>query len=112
MGKKWLHPVRVLPLVFAWLVVAALLWYPPLWQPSYALASPQALFAQPQRSIDVNRAGQAQLLLLPGIGPQKAQAIMAYREEHGPFTVAEDLLEVPGIGPATLSDLRGFVVFS
>ncbi len=112
MASKWLHPARVLPLAFLLLVAAALLWYPPFWQPGYAPASGQPLFTQPQRGIDVNRAGAEELLLLPGIGPKKAEAILAYRNEHGPFTAPEDLLAVPGIGPATLEGLRDKLVFS
>lgn len=48
--------------------------------------------------------------LLPGIGPAKARAIVEYREAHGPFMAVEDLLQVSGIGPATLADIRAAVV--
>ncbi|MCJ8169115.1 ComEA family DNA-binding protein [Atopomonas sediminilitoris] len=41
---------------------------------------------------------------LKGVGPAKAQAIVAYRTEHGPFEVVDELLEVKGIGPAILQD--------
>jgi competence protein ComEA len=37
-----------------------------------------------------------------GVGPAKAQAIVEYREAHGPFGSVEELEKVPGIGPATL----------
>jgi len=43
---------------------------------------------------------------LKGIGETKAKAIIAYREAHGPFTSVEDLLEVKGIGAATLEKNR------
>jgi competence protein ComEA len=38
-----------------------------------------------------------------------AQSIVAYREAHGPFNDIQDLLDVPGIGPAKLEMIRGFV---
>jgi competence protein ComEA len=40
--------------------------------------------------------------VLTGIGPVKAQAIVKYREEHGPFQSVNDLTKVSGIGAATL----------
>ena len=43
---------------------------------------------------------------LPGVGPVTAEAIVAWREENGPFRSVEDLLDVKGIGEATLADLR------
>ncbi len=43
---------------------------------------------------------------LAGIGATKAQAIVAYREEHGDFTTVDELLEVKGIGEATLEKNR------
>jgi competence protein ComEA len=48
--------------------------------------------------------------MLRGVGPATAQAIVAHREEHGPFGVVEDLLEVRGIGDARLEALRDLVV--
>ncbi len=43
---------------------------------------------------------------LSGIGLAKATAIVAYREQHGPFKTVDDLLLVRGIGEATLQRLR------
>ncbi len=53
--------------------------------------------------IDVNRADAVQLQALPGVGPATAEAIVAFREEHGPFRSIDDLLDVPGIGPSKLA---------
>ncbi len=39
---------------------------------------------------------------LKGIGPAKAQAIVAYREQHGPYKSQDDLLKVKGLGPKIL----------
>lgn len=59
--------------------------------------------------IDVNQATAAELTGLPGIGEVRAQAIVAYRAEHGPFTAVEDLLAVPGIGEGTLNKIRSMI---
>ncbi|ATG51845.1 competence protein ComEA [Brachybacterium vulturis] len=57
--------------------------------------------------IDLNTAGVAELEELPGVGPAIAQRIVEHREKNGSFTSVESLLEVSGIGPATLEEIRG-----
>lgn len=61
--------------------------------------------AAPNR-IDVNRADEGRLQELSGIGPALARRIVEFRAARGPFLRLEDLLEVPGIGPATLERIR------
>jgi competence protein ComEA len=61
-------------------------------------------------SVDINTADSAGLETLPGIGPETAKKIIAYRDEHGPFTSIDQLLEVPGIGEKTLDGLRDSAV--
>lgn len=53
--------------------------------------------------LDLNSASEAALQTLPGIGPAKARAIVAYREAHGPFASVHALGSVPGIGPALVA---------
>jgi competence protein ComEA len=60
--------------------------------------------------VRINVAGAAELEALPGVGPVLAQRIVDYREQHGPFTVVEDLLDVPGIGEAKLEAMRESVL--
>jgi competence protein ComEA len=48
--------------------------------------------------------------LLTGIGETRAQAIVAYREENGPFASIDDLANVAGIGPATVAANRDRMV--
>lgn len=59
--------------------------------------------------IPINTADAYELDRLPGIGPTKAQAIVEYREEHGPFQSTDQLLEVSGIGEATLKGLLDYI---
>ncbi len=61
--------------------------------------------------VHVNAATADELAALPGIGPSLAQAIIDYRDEHGPFASLEELDAVPGIGPAKLDAIREQVVF-
>ncbi|GAA1726507.1 helix-hairpin-helix domain-containing protein [Aeromicrobium alkaliterrae] len=58
---------------------------------------------------NLNTATLEQLDELPGVGPVTAESIITWRTENGPFTSVEDLLEVSGIGTATLDDLRDLV---
>jgi competence protein ComEA len=60
--------------------------------------------------VRLNLAGVEELETLPGVGPVLAERIVAYREEHGPFAVVEDLLDVPGIGEGKLAALRDAVL--
>jgi competence protein ComEA len=62
--------------------------------------------------VDINTATAATLETLPGIGPSKAEAIVRFRTEHGPLHTANDLLQVPGIGPATVARLAPYLEFS
>jgi len=67
-------------------------------------------FAAPAlAAVDINSAGQSELETLPGIGPSKAAAIIDFRSQNGPFASVDALDDVPGIGPATLANLRSQV---
>lgn len=59
--------------------------------------------------VDINSAGVSELDSIPGIGPSKAQAIVTYRTENGPFGSVSELDSVPGIGAATLEGMREHV---
>jgi competence protein ComEA len=56
--------------------------------------------------ININTASADLLKELPGIGDSKAQAIIDYRQNYGPFTTIEQLLNVNGIGPAIFDGLK------
>ena len=59
--------------------------------------------------ININTADESLLTTLPGIGPSKAQAIIAYREETGSFKNIEDLTNVSGIGDKTFEKLKELI---
>lgn len=63
----------------------------------------------PSGPVDLNAATAEELDVLPGVGPATAAAIIAHREQVGPFQSVEDLLEVRGIGEAKLEQLRPLV---
>ncbi|MBO1579195.1 helix-hairpin-helix domain-containing protein [Bacillus sp. XF8] len=60
--------------------------------------------------IQINVAPKEQLEKITGIGPRKAENIMKYREEHGPFQKIEDLLEVDGIGEKSLEKIKDKII--
>ena len=60
--------------------------------------------------IDLNRAPVPELMVLPGIGPERARAVVLHRVRYGPFTHLPDLLQVDGIGPETLAGLRPWLL--
>jgi competence protein ComEA len=59
--------------------------------------------------VNINTADQTLLETLPDVGPVTAEAIIAWRTEHGGFTAIDELLEVDGIGDATLATLTPHV---
>ncbi|MDE7210128.1 MAG: ComEA family DNA-binding protein [Lachnospiraceae bacterium] len=56
--------------------------------------------------VNINTAQQSELMTLPGIGKAKADAIVAYRKEHGAFSSCEELMQVPGIKESIYEKLR------
>jgi competence protein ComEA len=59
--------------------------------------------------VNINTADEPTLELIPGVGPVTANAILAYRSRIGRFSAIEQLLEVDGIGPATIENIRPYI---
>jgi len=60
----------------------------------------------PAPALDLNKAGLVELERIPGVGFIKAQAILDYRDKHGPFREVDELLLVAGITPEVLLELK------
>ena len=77
-----------------------------------ALPTPEAAATPalaPGEKVDLNTADAERLMLLPGIGAERAADIIAWREANGPFRIPEDLTRVEGIGEGTLAGLLEYV---
>lgn len=76
---------------------------------SSAVSTPASVTAAASGKVNINTATAAELDTLPGIGPVKAQSIIAYREANGNFSSIEDLILVDGIGEKTMAELRPLI---
>ena len=75
----------------------------------FALVSPMAAFAGP---VNINTADAATISAeLQGVGMSKAQAIVEYRKNHGPFKSFDDLTLVKGIGARTVEINQANILF-
>lgn len=77
--------------------------------PQHPVPQPEATATAvsiPQFMVDVNRAPQHELEALPEVGTSLATRIVDYRQTQGPFHQIDDLLQVRGVGPRTLEQLR------
>ena len=59
--------------------------------------------------ININLATQADLEMLPGIGPTTAANIIAHREANGPFATIEAIMDVPGIGEGKFAAMKDLI---
>lgn len=60
--------------------------------------------------VQINAASKEQLEKITGIGSRKAESILKYREEHGPFQKIEDLLKIDGIGVKSLEKIKDQII--
>jgi competence protein ComEA len=63
----------------------------------------------PAHPVDLNTATAEQLQQVPGIGPSTAKAIVNFRQKSGPFQTIEDLLAIKGISKARLEKMRPYL---
>jgi len=78
-----------------------------------ALSLAMSVSALAAGKVDINRDSAATLAAgLNGVGPAKAEAIVAHREKNGPFRSADQLAEVRGIGLAIVEKNRDVIVVS
>lgn len=79
-------------------------------EPINMLDASSAVASGVSQKIDLNTANVSELQTLPGVGVSKAEAIIAYRENVGPFLEIAQITEVKGIGEKMLSKLQQYVV--
>ncbi|MEI6256812.1 MAG: helix-hairpin-helix domain-containing protein [Planctomycetota bacterium] len=105
-----LLPARVQPLIALGVAIglaAAAVWFISVGGLSGRLIHHDAAPTGDQRfTVNINVAGETEVAQLPGLGNVMARRIIDHRREHGPFTTLDGLLEVAGIGPATLQAMR------
>lgn len=71
-----------------------------------------AFFGTAWAAADLNTATRAQLESVKGIGPAKAQAIIAFRSKHGPFKSVDELDKVKGFGKKSIDKVRAEITVS
>ena len=71
-----------------------------------AAPASQAAGSNTDGRIDISTADETALTSITGIGPAKAKAIIAYREQHGAFGSIEDIRNVSGIGDSTFNKIK------
>jgi competence ComEA-like helix-hairpin-helix protein len=120
--KPWLQNLQlsraerngVLVLVGGILLVLGVRLWLVFWQPVLPIADvgsfkEQIAAFEADTLLELNTATSEALQQLPGIGPSMAEKILAYREELGGYSYAEQLLDIPGIGDAKLNNLLPFI---
>jgi competence protein ComEA len=91
-----------------WLVLCMALAVVASIQPHCLAAGPAKAKAAPvlEGVVNLNTATETELTRLPRVGETVARRIIAFRDQHGPFTRAEELMNVQGIGEKTFDRLR------
>lgn len=65
-----------------------------------------------RQGVNINTASLEELMTLPGIGQAKAEAVIAYRTEHGSFTKKEDIMNISGIKEGVYNKIKDFIVIT
>ena len=107
-GKTGINRRIIVLLLFAVAIcIGALLFLAPVYQGDFVPLPEVSEELEQSARIDLNQADLETLCLLPGIGEVKAQRILEYRQEHGPFASLQELDQVEGIGPKTIESWEG-----
>lgn len=75
-----------------------------------AADSPYSTASTPAWVINVNTASAEEIAAIPGLGEKKSEAIVRFREKHGPFPKIDDLKRVDGIGDKLFEKIRPYIV--
>ncbi len=93
----------------ATLTAAAALRLPPLHATMTPADRDGVFWSEERVLVNINTATLEELCTLPQIGPSRAQAILDYRDRHGPFRSVNGLCDVYGIGEKILSGVRPWI---
>ncbi|MBQ3284943.1 MAG: helix-hairpin-helix domain-containing protein [Ruminococcus sp.] len=74
--------------------------------------TPQEIDAMEIEPVNINTASAEELNELSGVSEKQAQSIVAYREEHGAFTSAEEIMQVEGVGKKTYERIAPYITVS
>lgn len=111
--RTWTDAAAALILAAGLLAMLLCLWTAPMRRvhlPPQPLPAPETEpGAETEGLLDINRAAADELQTLPGIGPELAGRIVAYREEHGDFLSVDELTAVRGIGEKKLAAIRAYI---
>jgi competence protein ComEA len=66
----------------------------------------------PSGTVNLNTASEDELMMLPGVGPSKAAAIVAWRKKYGGFKKVDDLSKVKGFGYKTMKKLKPYLAIT
>ena len=82
---------------------------PPYCHPARSSNESDSPSKKPVASIDINRATAEDFATLPGIGPELARRIVAFRVKHGPYRRIEDLMVIKGMGRKKWRAIRPYI---
>lgn len=66
-------------------------------------------FIKEHRVININKASLEDLVKIPGIGPALAHRILEYRTNEGMFSTIEDMKKVKGIGDKKFEEMKDYI---
>ena len=76
---------------------------------SRVVFDPPPQYRAVSNAININTASAEEIEKLPGIGPKTAEAIVAFREENGPFRRPEHLMLIRGVSEKRFAEIRQFL---
>jgi competence ComEA-like helix-hairpin-helix protein len=105
----WSRPVQTATVALAGFFLAILMMRGASFLPTSTRPLEIDTDLSPQFRLDLNAADRPTLLQVPGVGEKMADRIISFREANGPFQNLQQLLQVQGIGSATLERWRPWI---
>jgi len=105
------HEKAIIAFLFAAILIGSLVHYYKIKSSGTEVFIPDVIkeeIGQP-KTININTAGEKDLVLLEGIGPALAERIISYRNANGPFTSKENIIRVKGIGAKKFDKIKNSI---